>query len=132
MTMHTLPMPATSALGRIFGFAGTAAVRVIAFVRAYKHRRDLQLLAGFDDRMLRDIGLTRGDLRDAVAEPLWRDPTNVLVMRAGDRRHGARGMRGAASFEVLHVTPKTVTAPPLAPETDTFSSSQFPARSRYY
>ena len=54
--------------------------------RALKHRRDASLLAGMDDRMLADIGLTRSDLRDAYAEPLWRDPTDMLADRACDKR----------------------------------------------
>ena len=48
--------------------------------------RQREILAGLDERMLRDIGLTRGDLRDAISEPLWRDPTAILVSRAGERR----------------------------------------------
>lgn len=51
-----------------------------------KNRRDASRLAVFDDRMLADIGLTRGDLRDAFAEPVWRDPTDVLARRAAERR----------------------------------------------
>ena len=57
-----------------------------AISRALKIRRDANMLAGMDDRMLADIGLTRSDLRDAYAEPLWRDPTDVLAGRARDKR----------------------------------------------
>lgn len=67
-------------------FAGIVVRRVQQFARAFKHRHDTAMLAGFDDRMLADIGLTRGDLRDAFSQPLWRDPTAVLVSRAGERR----------------------------------------------
>ena len=52
-----------------------------------------RMLAGMDDRMLADIGLTRSDLRDAYAEPLWRDPTDVLAGRARDKRIHRRGRR---------------------------------------
>ena len=45
-------------------------------------------LAALDDRMLADIGLTRSDLRDAYAEPPWRDPSDVLARRAAERRVG--------------------------------------------
>jgi uncharacterized protein YjiS (DUF1127 family) len=55
-------------------------------VRALKNRRDATMLAELDGRMLADIGLTRSDLRDAYAEPLWRDPTDILARRARDRR----------------------------------------------
>jgi uncharacterized protein YjiS (DUF1127 family) len=54
--------------------------------RAIKNRRAATVLAGLDDHMLADIGLTRSDLRDAYSEPLWHDPTDVLVGRASERR----------------------------------------------
>lgn len=54
--------------------------------RAMKNRRDASLLAGMDDRMLADIGLTRSDLHDAYAEPMWRDPTDLLAGRACEKR----------------------------------------------
>ncbi|MCC7347244.1 MAG: DUF1127 domain-containing protein [Variibacter sp.] len=133
MTTQSLSFPAASAFGRIVAFAGTVAARAVAFAQAYRSRRDLQLLAGFDDRMLRDIGLTRGDLRDAVAEPLWRDPTNVLVRRARDRRrnaHAVRVIEGAGGCTAA--APTALQAPPLAPEIEAYSVSRFPARSRYY
>ena len=55
-------------------------------VRAYRNRLDASVLAGADARMLADIGLTHSDLRDAFAEPLWRDPTSLLGERASGRR----------------------------------------------
>ena len=60
--------------------------RLAAIGRAMKNRRDAAKLAGLDDHMLADIGLTRSDLRDAYAEPLWHDPTDVLASRASERR----------------------------------------------
>ncbi len=88
---------------------GVVAARVAAFARALKHRHDAQVLAGLDERMLKDIGLTRSDLRDAYAEPLWRDPTAVLIERAGERR--AHRRRTAFGLPV-HVG----AAPSIAPE----------------
>jgi uncharacterized protein YjiS (DUF1127 family) len=74
--------------------------------RALKHRRDASLLAGMDDRMLADIGLTRSDLHDAYAEPLWRDPTDILADRAFEkRRYRPSGLAGPR-----------INAPALAPE----------------
>jgi uncharacterized protein YjiS (DUF1127 family) len=61
------------------------------FARLLKNRRNARMLAGMDDRMLADIGLTRSDLRDAYAQPLWRDPTDVLAGRARDKRIHRRG-----------------------------------------
>ena len=124
MTTHTLPLTAPSAFARISRLAGAAVLRVVEIARAYRNRRDMQLLSGFDDRMLRDIGLTRGDLCDAVAEPLWRDPTTVLVTRLRERRAAPRRVPAPNS-------PRLVEAPPLAPAEDV-SNRLFPARSRYY
>ena len=61
-----------------------AAIRKVG--RVLKNRQDAAILAGLDDRMLSDIGLTRSDLRDAYAEPLWRDPTGILAERARERQ----------------------------------------------
>ena len=77
---------ATSA-GRGLGRAARRALRrVTRALRGLQNRRAAIRLAGFDDRMLADIGLTRSDLRDAYAQPLWRDPTRVLARRAAERR----------------------------------------------
>jgi hypothetical protein len=58
--------------------------------RAFAGRRVLRELASFDDRMLKDIGLTRADLRNAAAEPLYRDPTTLLAGRVGEFRPARR------------------------------------------
>jgi uncharacterized protein YjiS (DUF1127 family) len=49
-------------------------------------RRVLRELARADDRMLKDIGLARSDLRNAAAEPLYRDPTELLAGRVRELR----------------------------------------------
>jgi uncharacterized protein YjiS (DUF1127 family) len=51
----------------------------------WRHWRDVDVLASFDDHMLADIGLTRADLHDAIAEPRWRDPTALLDLRRHER-----------------------------------------------
>ncbi len=60
------------------------------FARVLKNRRRARILAGMDDRMLADIGLNRSDLRDAYAQPLWRDPTDMLADRALAKRSRRR------------------------------------------
>ena len=65
------------------------------FFRAARNRHSASMLARLDDRMLADIGLTRSDLRDAYAEPLWEDPTCMLARRAAERRLS----RKRAAFE---------------------------------
>ena len=73
--------------------------------RAVKHRRDANMLASLDDRMLADIGLTRSDLRDAYAEPLWRDPTDVLAGRAFEKRRYRRAGMAAHRIDAPSVAP---------------------------
>ncbi len=53
--------------------------------RVAEHRRTLADLAAMDDHGLRDIGLTRQDLRDVMAMPLSADPTRLLAARADER-----------------------------------------------
>jgi len=57
-----------------------------ALARALERRQVMAELAGLDDHMLRDIGITRADLRDASTAGLGGDPTRVLVLRATERR----------------------------------------------
>ena len=75
---------------------GYAATTAIAFVKrtaqALRHRREMMILASVNDHMLADIGLTRGDVNDAFAEPVWRDPTAVLAARVHERRSPRRGV----------------------------------------
>ena len=72
------------------------------------------MLAGFDDRMLADIGLTRSDVRDAFAEPLWQDPTDLLRTRALERRraatHSSLGPADAGAGAAARADRRTVSA----------------------
>jgi uncharacterized protein YjiS (DUF1127 family) len=100
-------------------FAALAAVVVRAgrrLVGIWRHRNDAATLAGFDDRMLADIGLTRADLNDALGEPLWRDPTSMLARRQSERR---RARRAAVTALIQEASPSLVPGP------DTFA---FPPR----
>ena len=88
--------------------AGYVGNGVRALLQTIKNRRDATILAGMDERMLADIGLTRGDIRDAVSEPLWRDPTAILVSRVHERRvNRRRAGKGLAekSFEAPSIVP---------------------------
>jgi uncharacterized protein YjiS (DUF1127 family) len=83
--------------------AGIVVARARQLAQTVKNRRDAALLASLDDRMLADIGLTRGDVRDAVSEPAWRDPTAILVSRAHERRVNRRPtVLDAPSIVPLH------------------------------
>jgi len=85
-----------------------AVVRICRQVtKGWRHRHDVALLAAMDDRMLADIGLTRGDLNSALSQSLWRDPTRVLV-----RLRGGRRMSRSAVADLL----RRAAAPPTAPD----------------
>ena len=92
------PSHAAWLVNAVFGFVADRSRQVL---QTFKNRRDAASLAGLDDRMLADIGLTRGDLRDAFSEPVWRDPTVILVSRVHERRINRRrarsGLRRRAS-----------------------------------
>lgn len=79
-----------SALARL-GTAWTLVVVTLAgLARAHRNRRDVTPLLDLGDRELRDIGLTRDDLRYALRQKLARDPSVVLMIRAVDRRSVSR------------------------------------------
>ena len=59
---------------------------------AYHDRCAFAALGEVSDYVLADIGLTRSDVRDAFAEPVWRDPTSLMRRRALERRGARRGM----------------------------------------
>jgi uncharacterized protein YjiS (DUF1127 family) len=60
--------------------------RISCLLAGWEHRRGLATLATFDDRALADIGLTRSDLYDALAQRIWNDPTSMLERRRAARR----------------------------------------------
>ena len=82
----------------VLPIAGGTLVRVFASVLAFvtrwlkellearRHRREANVLAGLDRRMLADIGITRADVHDAFSEPFWDDPTALLREGALERR----------------------------------------------
>ncbi len=67
---------------------GLQSVKTIG--RVMERRQMMAELSHLDDHMLRDIGVTRADLRDAAATPLFEDPTQTLVTRVRERRAAAR------------------------------------------
>ncbi len=78
---------AAGTLGRVFAALMVLILSLFKRVaRAMRNRRDANVLARLDRRMLADIGLTRSDLNDAFSTPLWEDPTALLSERAIERR----------------------------------------------
>jgi hypothetical protein len=74
----------------IAGFGAQFRSRLERGLAGVKHRKGLAMLANFDDRGLADIGLTRSDLYDALAQRVWDDPTTMLECRRTARRDEAR------------------------------------------
>ena len=74
--------------------------RSVEFVEAVRNRRQVAKLLYWDAHMLRDIGLTQGDVHAALASPLGDDPSYRLDTMARERRMAAqatareRGRRG--------------------------------------
>ena len=52
-----------------------AAWRIAQFVKhlakAFSRRRQIATLAALDDRTLRDIGVSRGDVQNVMSQPFW-------------------------------------------------------------
>jgi uncharacterized protein YjiS (DUF1127 family) len=65
--------------------AAKALLRIWNFVVALRHRQELRCLLASDNHRLADIGIGRNDLRAALSEPLWRDPTAALARRMRDQ-----------------------------------------------
>lgn len=54
--------------------------------RAWRNRRQVARLLSFDDRSLRDIGLTRSDVTGALALRASEDPSRRLARTVRERR----------------------------------------------
>jgi len=113
------PSHFAAAVNAVHGFAVACGRDILQFL---KNRRDAASLSGLDDRMLADIGLTRGDVRDAYSEPVWRDPTAILVSRSHERRINRRRT-------ALGLTEKTFEAPSIVPAPQMHAT---PVHARYY
>lgn len=86
-----IAISAAAPVGRALAAFGSRMRRHLKqLAKRVTNRRDAMRLAGLDDRMLADIGLTRSDLRDAYAGPLWRNPTDVLALRSAEWRASRR------------------------------------------
>lgn len=64
--------------------------RVAAVWQAAMNRRSVGRLLEWDDRMLRDIGLTQGDVRSALAGRFSDDPSRHLGFLSSERRSAIR------------------------------------------
>jgi len=91
MTTTGLSQSAPATVGeRLLGFAGAAINRVVAAWRSMQNRRSVAKLLEWDEYQLRDIGLTQGDVRSALASPMGDDPSYRLGVMSVERRAAFR------------------------------------------
>lgn len=88
LTTLSMPRPIGDAVAKL----GASLARLERGLAAWCRRNDMAVLASFDEVMLKDIGLSRGDVVDAIAQPLWRDPTAILARRRDERRSARAAM----------------------------------------
>jgi uncharacterized protein YjiS (DUF1127 family) len=61
-------------------------------IRSWRNRRSVAQLSEFDDHMLADLGLTRGDVSAALSQPFSQDPSAELKrISLGNRSRWERG-----------------------------------------
>ena len=64
--------------------------RLVALWQAARNRRSVVRLLEWDAHMLRDIGLTPGDVRAALSSPVTDDPSYRLGAMSHERRKAAQ------------------------------------------
>lgn len=101
MATTEITHPAETELGtglgeRVQRVFAVSAARVAAVWRAAKNRRAVNGLLDWDDRMLRDIGLTQNDVRAALSGRLAEDPSPQLQLLSSERRAAIRAQRREA------------------------------------
>lgn len=83
----TFPERARAGLGAALHAVPAALDAILAGpFRRFENRRTMQTMAAMSDHDLRDIGLTRGDIRDATAIPPGSDGSLFLSGRREARR----------------------------------------------
>jgi len=85
-----------SAAATVRGVIGAVHLMVQGFriipnaIQAYRNRGPVLRMLELDDRMLRDIGITRGDITSALSGSPVSDPSTRLRIYAVERRAGIR------------------------------------------
>lgn len=73
--------------GLLLPLVSAAFHHAVALVDAMRNRRQVAKLLRWDAHMLRDIGLTPGDVQSAMASSLGNDPSCRLDTMARERRN---------------------------------------------
>lgn len=98
MTVYKLDVPLHEPSRTVRGLVSLASRltgRLIRFGAAIRARRSIKHLLTWDDRMLNDIGLTRGDVFAAVSGPIAEDAGQRLSRLASERRFADLATRSA-------------------------------------
>jgi uncharacterized protein YjiS (DUF1127 family) len=95
-----------SAGENLLRFVEGALSRAAVVWHALRNRRSVAKLLDWDDRMLRDIGLTPGDVRAVMATPVGEDPSLRLSILSVERR---TAVRATAHERLSHVHEPVVT-----------------------
>lgn len=81
---------APAARGALLRLSTNVLARAGALVRhaviLVRNRLDMHALAQFDERMLKDIGLTQSDVQGALNEPWHKDPSRMLRIKSVQHR----------------------------------------------
>jgi uncharacterized protein YjiS (DUF1127 family) len=86
MDMITYAGHAAGALERPHAFRDQVSHLFHRLVRARRARQDFNSLRGASEYLLNDIGLSRGQIDDALSAPFWVDPSVRLA--ASRKRQG--------------------------------------------
>ncbi len=101
MATTDLTTPA-SAGGLFLRLAGSGFYRLAVLWRAYRNRIEVARLASLDNRMLSDIGVTRGDVEAAMSLRVSDDPSSHLAALAYERRAAQRAQYEERKRVVKH------------------------------
>ena len=86
MATHDYTRPADDS-GLFLPLVSAVLQHMAALIQTVQNRRQVAKLLEWDSRMLRDIGVTQGDVRSAMASPLGDDPSYRLGAMARERRY---------------------------------------------
>ncbi len=79
-----------AATSHAFHFVSVIFHKTTEFVDAFRNRRQVAKLLYWDAHMLRDIGLTPGDVHSAMAGSIGKDPSCQLESLAQERRRASQ------------------------------------------
>ncbi len=75
-------------------------------IDAVVNRREVTRMLDLDDRMLKDIGLTRNDVLGALGRPLGEDPSVLLRRRSVENRARQRAFEAARHRPLIRALPQ--------------------------